>query len=105
MHMQVRNALLRVRAVIHDAPIAALGYALLFGNVCRSTRDPTDEPLISLGQTGKVDNMLAWNHQHMHRRLRIDVAERNHVSVLEHDVSLDLTLSDLAKEAVGHRSV
>jgi hypothetical protein len=105
MHMQVRNALLRVRAVIHNASIAALGYTLLFGNMCRSPSDLADDPLIPFGQTGKVDNMLAWNHQHVHRRLRIDVAERNHISVLEHDISLDITLSDLAKEAVGHGSV
>jgi hypothetical protein len=49
--------------------------------------------------------MLAWNHQHVHGRLGIDVADRNHVSVLEHDISLGLTLSNLAKEALGHRSV
>jgi len=105
MHVQVRNALLRMRAVIHDASIAALGYTLRFGNTCRGPSDLADEPFIPFGQIGKADNMLAWNDQHVHGRLRIDVAERNHISILEHDIGLDFTLSDLAKEAVGHRSV
>jgi hypothetical protein len=41
--------------------------------------------------------MLAGNHQHVHRRLRIDIANHHALIVLVYEITRNLSRDDLAK--------
>src|SRR2546426_9204059 len=50
-------------------------------------------------------DMPLGNHQHVDRRLRVDVLEREHLVVLQDDLGRNLPGADLAKETIRHESL
>jgi hypothetical protein len=44
--------------------------------------------------------MIARNHEHVHRRLRIDIANHDATVILVYEVARNLSLDDLAKQAI-----
>lgn len=105
MQMEMRNALLGVRAPIHDRPEPRAGDPFPGSDTGRRASDAAHQHLmlrIDLVETRNVD---ARNHQHVDRRLWIDIPEGDDVFILEHDVRRDLARHDLAEETIGHGSV
>jgi len=49
--------------------------------------------------------MLAWHHEHVDGRLRVDIPERDRARSLGHDGCRDLPGDDGAKQAVGHGEI
>src|SRR6266852_1623272 len=52
------------------------------------------------GSSTQYVDVQVGHNQDVHRHLGIDVAERGHLVVLEHDAGRNLTADDLAKDAV-----
>ena len=58
---------------------------------------------VRLGDIGmRRDHLVARDDEHVNRRLRVDVAERQAAVVLVHDVRGDLSVDDLLEEVVLH---
>src|SRR3989475_3935068 len=49
--------------------------------------------------------MPLGNHQHVDRRWRVNVLEREHLVVLQNDLGRNLPGADLAKETIRHESL
>ena len=62
----------------------------------------SDQGIVGGRQVVDRRNVLARDDEHVQRRLRIDVLDRDDVVVLMDDRPLDLTRDDFAEETVAH---
>src|SRR5712691_2967860 len=90
----------RIGAGIDHAAIAPLTESLEARHFARCTDDRANRGVVLRLERFGVGNVLVRYHQHVNGHLRIDVAERGHLVVLEHDAGRDLTADDLAEDAV-----
>jgi hypothetical protein len=44
--------------------------------------------------------MIARNHEHVHRRLRIDIANHDAMIILMYELTRDLPIDDLTKQTI-----
>src|SRR5688572_855179 len=103
MYMQMIHVLPADPAGVHDGAEAVRGPLL--------AREPPGERehvpqhrgigLAALGE--RVDVALGDDHE-VHRRLRVDVVEGEHLGVLVDLAARDLAFDDLAEDAVAHHS-
>src|SRR3954454_9925034 len=84
-------------ARVEQQPVAV--EALICGDRRRLTHHRSEEGLVP-HQLADVSVMLARDHQHMCRRLRVDVPERDRALRFTYDVRWDFPGSDLAEQAV-----
>ena len=98
--VQVGNALAPVRTVIDD-DAEALGQLETGGELTRCEEQVTEQGLVAgLSQTEPIDAALR-NHEHMHRRLRIDVMNGDALVVLVLDAGGDFPGDDAFEEGRG----
>ena len=64
----------------------------------------TQQRLVFRVGVGQFDDRLARDDQHMHRCLRVNIADRHAVFVLVDKLRGDLTAGDLAEYGVFHRA-
>jgi hypothetical protein len=103
MHVEVKDRLPSVSVGVHDQPIAGIGDALALRELRGQLRHLANDCRIRHHARGR--NVLAWNHEDVHRRLRIDVPERHALIRLGDERRRDLLASNAAEEArVGHCS-
>ena len=81
--MHVVNGLARVSAGIEDHTVSGIGDAFSHCHLMGLGRDLGEQSLVG-GQGGQVAVVIARNHQHMNRRLRIYVAECERASAFQH---------------------
>ena len=100
--MQMKYALTRVRPRIDHDTKAALGDSVVASELTRYHENLADDCANFRLDVEDTRNVLARDDEKMNRRLGIDVFEDHNVIVLIHDVGLDLSADDTAKQAIGH---
>src|SRR5690606_2902199 len=80
------HGLAAVAVAVHDDPVAVLGEPLRPGVGGRGERQAADDFRPVGGHVVERGEVFLRHEQHVHRRLRCDVAERDDVLVLEHDL-------------------
>src|SRR6266851_3074123 len=90
----------RVWASVDHRTVAALGQAFAASDFAGRANNGADDRVVLWLQRFGVGDVLVGDDQDVDRHLRIDVAERGHLVVLEHDAGGNLTADDLAKDAV-----
>src|SRR5438093_2801436 len=100
MHMEVEDRLAALPAGVRHHPVASFGNPFFLCHTGRRLqKTPQEGPIARVVQAA---DMPLGNHQHMDRRLRVDVLEREHLVVLQDDLGRNLPGADLAKETI-HR--
>ncbi len=94
--MQVEHALPNLRAIV-DHQAKGIANPELLRHTVRGKQQVTEQRLIPGIGIGQSRNLLLRNHQHVRRRLGIDVAERETQIVLIHDIGRDLAPDYLAE--------
>jgi len=87
---------------IEIEPVAILGNALGGGDLGRCQHHAADQPGIVGGQIVERADPALGDDQHMHRRLRVDIAKRQQLVVFPHDVGGNLARDDLFEQLLGH---
>lgn len=105
MHVQVVDRLLRVGTAVDDAPISRLLDSLAGRHPGSRQAKLTQEIAIVLSSVGKPGKVAARNDEYVDRRLRVDVAECQHIRILVDDIRREFAERDLAEEAVSHTTV
>ena len=90
-----------------DVKVPAAGESIsevIIGTWLKAVGDPVaaDEPIVRFVQVVQRRDVPAWHDQHVHRRLGVDVVERDQGLVLVDDGCLDLSVHDPAEEAGCH---
>ena len=97
--MQVKHRLTDRRAVVDGN---AEGIAITFlgrDGGCRH-QQMTEQRVVGRRRVGQHRHRLLGTHQHMHRRLRIDVAKGDALLILKNDVGRNLARNDFLEQ--GH---
>jgi hypothetical protein len=107
VEVHVVHRLAGLRAGVGDEAVARLGaavadQALLERHRLRPGDDLAEQSRVGGDQRGRGGVVLLGDHQHVRRRLRVDVAEGEDAVGLVDDVGRDLTGDHAAEEAVGH---
>jgi hypothetical protein len=102
MKMNVKNALPRIGTGIDDQAKTALREPIVAGQFLSDGKNLADQLLIAFFEIQNGSDVPSGNDQNMDRRLRIDVPERNHRTVLVYDVSLNFSVDDAAKKTRIH---
>ena len=103
--MRVRDGLPGLRAGIEDHPVSGPVDSGGHGYLVRLARDLVKQPRARPGQRGKIRVVIFRYDQHMGRRLRADIAERNRARTLQHARRRGLASDDAAEEALSHATI
>jgi hypothetical protein len=99
----MKDALACVGARIDDHAKSGVGNSVFARQARRDLEDLTDERVIIGFDIEHARDVLSWNEKNMHRRLRLDVPERNDTIVLIDDIGVDLSFDKRAKKTAVHR--
>jgi hypothetical protein len=103
--MKMGDSLSGVRPVVGDDPIAAVMEPGLGGDArCQSERVRRDVPIVNTDFT-QGREVLPWHDEHVHRRLRVEVAEGDVVLALGDELRTELTARDATEDAIGNGRV
>lgn len=102
--MQVLDDLTPIRTHIDDHAIAGLGDAQLLGRIRHELEEMVAFAVLPLIEIIERLDVLARNHKHMLRSLRICVAEREEGIAFEHDVAGYVSAGNSTEDAVVHGS-
>ena len=83
-------------------PVAAFRKPFGFRDLRADTQQVTEQLSVFVLGVCQAHDRLAWDDQHVDRRLRLDVEERDRVLVLVDQIGGDLTPQDLAEDGVAH---
>ena len=97
--MQVKDRLSGVRIRVDDGAIAAIRDAFRLGDP-RGHEVHTPDTGGILGLVERR-NVIAWNHEDMNGRLRVDITEREAILVLGDDRRWYFLPDDATKQAIG----
>ena len=103
--MQVEHRLSRLAIAIEDRAISALAESLVGRQLSGASQHPADQRVIVRTQIVRGRDVLPRDDQQMHRRLRIDVAERDEIVVFVHNRCRNLAGDDAAEQAVHPRMI
>src|SRR6185503_2728921 len=104
VQMDVEHRLAGRSIGVDHGPVARLGDPFRPGDLGRNERQTADHRRVL--RVVERRDMLARHHQHVHRRLRVDVAKRDAVRILPNELRGDLVAYDAAEETVvGHSLV
>ena len=100
--MDLEHGLATVPVAVHDDAVAVLGQAFLLRVRGRGQREAADDFGLSRLQVVERGHVHLGHEQHVHRRLRGDVAEGDEVLVLMDDIGGQFAPDDLVEDG-GHR--
>jgi len=103
MRVHVPHRLPRLRSGVEHDAVSGLIDTFRFGYPLRLAGQFIEQPAPSLGSRGQVRIVLLGYHEHMSRRLGVDVTERERAVTLQYPRCWDHTSHNLAEKAVGHR--
>ena len=102
MQVQVGHALARSLTDVGHEPVAALCHAQRMCDAfCRGKHGHQGAP-VRFGQRVRTLNVPLGNHEHMHRRLRIDIIKRQHLVILVCLLRWDAPIRDLTEQTIFH---
>jgi hypothetical protein len=90
-------------ACVDDCAIAALGESLLVGDARGDAQEMAEQSFIPLRSFVQRFDVIVRDDEHMHGRLRIDVAQGDASLVLVNNVGSNLARNNLAKKAILFR--
>src|SRR5580700_1103833 len=99
--MDVADGLAAIRAGVEDHPVP-LGDAFPRRYLLSLLDDLGQQAVARGGQLSQVGVMLPRDHQHVHRRLRIDVTESDSSRATGHNRGGNIPGGDAAEQAVRH---
>src|SRR5215475_8976232 len=99
MQMKMKDGLPRAAAGIDHGPVAA--ELAVSGNPRRDQRHLAQSRFFFGAGMLERRKMLLRTNQHVRRRLRVDVLEREHVRIFVHQLRRNLFCSNLAEQAIG----
>ena len=76
--MNVENRLSCLSIAVEDRAIACGFYPALLGDRRGGACHGSDQPVVGFRQIIERGDVFAGNNQHMRRRLRVDIFERDH---------------------------
>ena len=97
--VQMKDGLPRVLALVDDDAVTVFD-AREAGDLGKFRHTLSDESAFLFAHFGKIRKVRLGNAQHVHLRLRVNVAEREHIPVLIHLVRGDLPAEDLTEYTV-----
>jgi len=97
MHVEVKHRLARVGIRVHDEPIARFGDTFATCQLGRELGHLADK--LGVRHRARGRNVLARNHEDVHRRLGIDVPESDALVRLGDERCRDLLVGNSAEEA------
>lgn len=102
--MHVEDSLTRTRAGVEDHAVV-LSKTFRLGDKPSRAHQRGKIVALSHGKRGRIGFVSPRNHQHMGRRLWVDVAEGNCVVIFMHYLCREIPRDDLAEKAVsdGHQ--
>ncbi len=103
VHMEVRDDLTALLSTVHDELVPAIGNAGFPRDCLRGEHESPHERRISRGERVDRFDVSLRHDEHVRRRLRMDVVERDEVSVLPTERRRELTVCDAAEET-GQKS-
>jgi hypothetical protein len=99
--MQMVHGLAAVFAGVGDNAVTARAEA--FADLGCGLKEPRDLRAIGLRREfGQVFGVFGWDHEHVVRRLRVEIVESDDVIVAQHFVCRDFFSDDLTKQTIGH---
>src|SRR5205807_1692920 len=90
VEMKMGHRIARIWTRIDHGPIATVRQAFDARDLTRCANHGADDRIVLWLERLGVRNVLVGHDQDVDRHLRIDVAERGHLVVLEHDAGRDL---------------
>ena len=99
----MKDGLTYACARVDNCAIAALGEPLLVGNARGDPQEMAERSFVSLRSFVEGFHVIARENEHMHGRLRIDVAKGDRALILVDNVCGNLARDDSAKEALLFR--
>src|SRR5258708_598204 len=102
MRVCVLARLPRLGPGVDHAPVARLGHSRLARDELRLGHQLVEQPVAGLGQRGQIGVVRFGDNQHVHRRLRVYVPERERTRTLQHPRRGDISGRDTAEQAFCH---
>src|SRR5690348_4980634 len=99
MQMQMKDGLPRTASGIDHGSVAR--ESAVSSNPRRDQRDLAQSRFFFRAGMLERRKMLLRANQHVRRRLRVDVLEREHIRVFVHHLRGNLLCSNLAEQAIG----
>ena len=90
MQMDVEDRLTRFAIGVEHRPVAAIGVAVFFGDLRGGAMHGPNEAVVARRQIVQRGDVPARDDQHMQRRLRVDVLDRDQLIVLMNELSRNL---------------
>ena len=98
--MQVKHALSRVPPRVENQAITTLAQALAGCQLFRRAEHASKQGRVCLRQVIRRRKVLLRDDQQVHRRQRLDVANREAQLVVVHPIDRDSTRRELTKQAI-----
>jgi hypothetical protein len=102
VRVHVVNRLAGLRPGVEHHPVPGLGHARAGRDQGRLRCKLVKQAITGLGERRQVRMVLSRDNQHVHRRLRVYVLERDGARALQHARRRDLPRRDATKQAVNH---
>jgi hypothetical protein len=103
--VDVRHGLARLRAGVEDHPVALAADALGHRYLVSLANDLVQQAGVGGRERGDVRVVLLRDHEHVRRRLRVDVAEREHPVGSQDPGGRDRLGGDSAEQAFRHTKI
>src|SRR5688572_924517 len=100
--MDVEDRLTCFAIRVEHRPVAAIGVAVFPGDLRGGAMHGPNEAVVARRQVAQRGDVPARDDQHMQRRLRVDVLNRDQLIVLMHELPGNLTADDLAEKTIAH---
>lgn len=100
--MQMLDLLAAIRPHVGKHPIATLPNAQPVGDAHHESQQRAAQSVRTTLEIVERDDVLAWHHQDMLRRLGVEVTEGYEISIFENDGARDLPPRDPTEYAVVH---
>ena len=100
--MDVEDGLSRSFVHVKNGTVTGLVDSLLPRDLLRGLENPTQNKIVAFCQIVQRRNVFLWDHQHVCRRLRADIFEREHVRVFVYCLRRNVPGDDLAEQAIRH---
>lgn len=101
VHMEMKNALTRIRAGVDHQAVAALVNALLAGKLFGNQGHAPEQVGVLFFKVIDRDNMLIGDNKEMHRRCRVQIPKGGYPFIAENDPAIRLSANDTAENAIG----
>jgi hypothetical protein len=97
VHMDMKDGLTGFLITVHYQPVAIIADSSLAGDKLRGTEKFTHDQVVIVDDIINGRDMFFRDNKKVHRCLRINIVERQHVIIFINDIGRYLTVSYLAE--------